>query len=95
MYLTVGELEKIPEYSAAFTLEQCRAIWARPEIRAACDRYMEMADLENSFVRVGSKSLALYLLEARIVESIDNAAPGSSEKLKALMQGYVLLGLLK
>ena len=25
MYLTVGELEKIPEYSAAFTLEQCRA----------------------------------------------------------------------
>ncbi len=95
MYLTVGELEKIPEYSAAFTLEQCRAIWARPKIRAQCDRYWEIADLENTFVRVRSKSLKPYLLAAGIVESIENAPPGSREKLKALMQGYVLLGLLK
>ena len=42
-----------------------------------------------------STSLEPYLLAARIVESIENAPPGSSEKLKALMQGYVLLGLLK
>jgi len=46
-------------------------------------------------VRVRSNSLEPYLLEARIVESIENAAPGNREKLKALMQGYVLLGLLK
>ncbi len=45
-------------------------------------------------MRVRSKSLEPYLLAARIVESIENGAPGS-EKLKALMQGYVLLGLLK
>ena len=46
-------------------------------------------------MRVRSKSLEPYLLEARIVESIENAPPGSREMLKALVQGYVLHSLLK
>jgi len=93
-YLTILELEKVPEYSPAFTVEQCRAMWGRPEIRAECDRYIEIANLENTFVSVMSSSLEPSLLAARIVDNLENAVPGR-ELTKALTQADVLAVFFK
>jgi hypothetical protein len=67
----------------------------RPEVRAECHRYQKIAALENALVRVRSESLDPCLLKARIMEMIENAPSGTGAKLRALVLGYVVLGLRK
>lgn len=90
-YVAFGGLpEELPEYYPKLTLDECRAFWARAEIRAECTYYLEIADIENARPVAMSGRLDPVLLKARIVENVENAVPGA-EKTKALELALVVL----
>lgn len=101
-YLAAGDLESVAKVTArshqgigfpTFSLEDCTAMWERPDIREECEARIEMEATENARQLAKAKRLAPEFLSAHIVENIENAEPGS-HKTKALELGCIVTGLI-
>jgi hypothetical protein len=94
MYVAVSDLEQIAECYPRLTLKKCRRLWTRPEIRAACNHYFEIANIENARLaaRHNYGRLDAEYFRGLLVERIENST--GMERIRAIELGLKLTGVL-
>jgi hypothetical protein len=77
-----------------FALEECEAIYARPEIKAAINERIEMAELEHARLSLTSGKLRdPAFLDSHTAANVEECPPGAA-KTGALKLGYIVAGVI-